>query len=56
MAIPLASMVKSFWSKPREFPIVTQTQLFKFNQAGEALIALKTDAIRGAGVLDIALP
>jgi propanol-preferring alcohol dehydrogenase len=37
-------------------PIVTHTQVFKFNEANEALIALKTDAIRGAGVLDIALP
>jgi len=36
-------------------PIVTRTQVFKFNEANEALIALKTDAIRGAGVLDITM-
>jgi propanol-preferring alcohol dehydrogenase len=37
-------------------PMVTHAQVFKFSEANEALIALKTDAIRGAGVLDIALP
>ena len=47
---------EEFLVEAARIPIVTHTQLFKFNEAGEALIALKTDAIRGAGVLDIALP
>lgn len=46
---------EEFLVEAARIPIVTHTQLFKFNEAGEALIALKTDAIRGAGVLDIAL-
>ena len=47
---------EEFLVEAAHVPIVTHTQVFKFNEAGEALIALKTDAIRGAGVLDIALP
>lgn len=47
---------EEFLVEAARIPIVTHTQLFKFNEACEALIALKTDAIRGAGVLDIALP
>ncbi len=47
---------EEFLVEAARIPIVTHTQIFKFNEANEALIALKTDAIRGAGVLDIALP
>jgi propanol-preferring alcohol dehydrogenase len=47
---------EEFLLEAARIPVVTHTQVFKFNEAGEALIALKTDAIRGAGVLDIALP
>lgn len=47
---------EEFLLEAARIPVVTHTQIFKFNEAGEALIALKTDAIRGAGVLDIALP
>jgi len=32
-------------------PVRTQVQTFPFDQANDALIALKHDAIRGAGVL-----
>jgi propanol-preferring alcohol dehydrogenase len=46
---------EEFLLEAARIPIVTHTQVFKFNEANEALIALKTDAIRGAGVLDIAL-
>ena len=47
---------EEFLIEAARVPIVTHTQVFNFSEAGEALIALKTDAIRGAGVLDIALP
>lgn len=46
---------EEFLLEAARIPVVTQTQVFKFNEAREALIALKTDAIRGAGVMDIAL-
>ena len=44
-----------FLIEAARIPILTRTQVFGFNQVNEALIALKTDAIRGAGVLNIAL-
>lgn len=44
-----------FLIEAARIPIRTHTQVFKFNEANDALIALKTDAIRGAGVLNIAL-
>ena len=47
---------EEFLVEAAQIPIVTHTQVFKFNEANQALIALKTDAIRGAAVLDIALP
>ena len=47
---------EEFLAEAVRIPVVTHTQVFKFSEAGEALIALKTNAIRGAGVLDIALP
>lgn len=47
---------EEFLLEASRIPVVTHPQVFKFDEAGEALIALKTDAIRGAGVLDIALP
>ena len=34
-----------------EIPIIPQTQLFKLEEANEALIMLKQGKIRGAGVL-----
>ena len=46
---------QEFLIEAARIPILTHTQVFGFNQINEALIALKTDAIRGAGVLDIAL-
>ena len=36
-----------------EIPIHTETQLFPFSHANEALLALKRDGIRGAGVLTV---
>lgn len=47
---------EEFLLEAARIPIVTHTRVFKFNEFNEALIALKTDAIRGAGVHDIALP
>ena len=44
-----------FLIEAARIPILTRTQVFGFNQVNEALIALKTDAIRGARVLNIAL-
>ena len=44
-----------FLIEAARIPILTRTQVFGFNQVNEAQIALKTDAIRGAGVLNIAL-
>jgi len=46
---------QEFLIEAARIPILTHTQVFGFSQVNEALIALKTDAIRGAGVLDIAL-
>jgi len=46
---------EEFLIEAARIPIVTHTQVFEFSQLNEALIALKTDAIRGAGVLDVAL-
>ena len=46
---------EEFLIEAARIPILTHTQVFGFSQVNEALIALKTDAIRGAGVLDIAL-
>ena len=36
-----------------EIPIHTETQLFPLSHANEALLALKRDGIRGAGVLTV---
>lgn len=47
---------EEFLEEAARIPIRTHTQVFRFNEANEALIALKTDAIRGAGVLAVALP
>lgn len=46
---------EEFPAEAVRIPIVTHTQVFKFNEANEALIALKTDPIRGAGGLNIPL-
>jgi len=35
-------------------PVRTHVQTFDLDQANEALLALKRDAIRGAGVLTVA--
>jgi propanol-preferring alcohol dehydrogenase len=42
---------REFLSEAARIPVRTYTQIFPFDQANEALIALKNDSIRGAGVL-----
>lgn len=42
---------REFLIEAARLPVRTHTQLFSFEQANEALIALKNDSIRGAGVL-----
>lgn len=42
---------REFLFEAARIPIQTHVQTFPFDQANEALIALKNDAIRGAGVL-----
>jgi len=42
---------REFLDEAARIPVRTHTQTFTFEQANEALIALKNDAIRGAGVL-----
>jgi propanol-preferring alcohol dehydrogenase len=42
---------REFLSEAAGIPVRTYTQIFPFDQANEALIALKNDSIRGAGVL-----
>lgn len=42
---------REFLSEAARIPVHTHTQAFSFDQANEALIALKNDSIRGAGVL-----
>jgi propanol-preferring alcohol dehydrogenase len=42
---------REFLLEAARVPVRTHTQTFSFNQANEALIALKNDSIRGAGVL-----
>jgi propanol-preferring alcohol dehydrogenase len=42
---------REFLLEAARIPVITQVQAFSFAQANEALIALKNDAIRGAGVL-----
>lgn len=42
---------RDFLAEAARIPVLTHTQTFSFDQANEALIALKSDAIRGAGVL-----
>ena len=44
---------KKFLAEAARIPVRTHTQTFSFGQANDALIALKTDAVRGAGVLVI---
>jgi alcohol dehydrogenase, propanol-preferring len=46
---------EEFLLEAARIPVVTHTRVFKFNEALDALIALKTDAIRGAGVLNVTL-
>lgn len=46
---------QEFLIEAARIPIRTHTEVFDFSKANEALIALKTDAIRGAGALNIAL-
>jgi propanol-preferring alcohol dehydrogenase len=45
---------REFLLEAARIPIRMHTQTFPFHQANEALIALKNDAIRGAGVLVVA--
>ena len=42
---------RDFLLEAARIPVRTHTQTFPFDQANEALIALKNDSIRGAGVL-----
>jgi propanol-preferring alcohol dehydrogenase len=42
---------REFLLEAASIPVHTHTKTFPFNQANEALIALKNDSIRGAGVL-----
>ena len=42
---------REFLSEAARIPVCTHVQTFPFDQANEALIALKNDAIRGAAVL-----
>ena len=44
---------REFLKEAAGIPVRTHTQIFPFDQANEALIALKNDSIRGAGVLVI---
>jgi len=44
---------QEFLREAARIPVRTHTQTFPFDQANEALIALKSDAIRGAGVLSM---
>ena len=44
---------REFLLEAARIPVHTHVQTFPFDQANEALIALKNDAIRGAGVLAI---
>jgi propanol-preferring alcohol dehydrogenase len=43
---------EEFLLEAARIPVVTHTRVFTFNEANDALIALKTDAVRGAGVLN----
>lgn len=42
---------REFLTEAARIPVRTHTQTFSFDQANEALVALKSDSIRGAGVL-----
>jgi propanol-preferring alcohol dehydrogenase len=42
---------RQFLLEASRIPVRTHTQTFAFDHANDALIALKNDAIRGAGVL-----
>lgn len=44
---------REFLIEAERIPVRTHTQTFSFDQANEALIALKNDSIKGAGVLII---
>ncbi|HEY8187606.1 MAG TPA: zinc-dependent alcohol dehydrogenase family protein [Pyrinomonadaceae bacterium] len=44
---------REFLLEAARIPVHTHTQNFSFNQANEALVALKNDSIRGAGVIVI---
>jgi len=46
-------MAANFWKRASRIPVRTSVQTFALEQANDALIALKHDAIRGAGVLTI---
>ena len=45
---------RAFLSEAARIPVTTHIRTFPFEEANDALIALKTDAIRGAGVLVVA--
>jgi propanol-preferring alcohol dehydrogenase len=45
---------REFLAEAARVPVRTHTETFSLDQANDALIALKHDAIRGAGVLEVA--
>jgi propanol-preferring alcohol dehydrogenase len=45
---------REFLEEAARIPVRTSTQTYSFAEANEALLALKNDAIRGAGVLNVA--
>jgi len=45
---------REFLAEAASVPVRTHVQTFDFDQANEALLTLKTDAVRGAGVLTVA--
>jgi len=47
---------EEFLIEAAAIPITTHVQVFEFDKANEALLALKNDAIRGAGVLSAMKP
>lgn len=47
---------RDFLAEATRVPVRTHVQVFPFDQANDALIALKEDAIRGAGVLEVWRP
>jgi propanol-preferring alcohol dehydrogenase len=47
---------RDFLQLAARIPIQPQVEVFRLEQANEALLRLKSDAVRGAGVLEIGIP